>query len=459
MRKNIREFLELVSTHLNVKNVIEIGSLQVEGQEDLSNLRPLFPHSTFLGSDIRKGKGVDIIQDAHNLAIKDSSFDLVLCIDTLEHILDPWTAIKEFKRILSESGTLIISSVMDFPIHDYPNDYWRFTPEIFLEFLKDLEYKKVFFQGDFFKPDTLIGIGSRRKLDLEFPRRVANRDLFEYTGPSASTVETKTINWFPPISPAENSIDFLGKLAEEIAKIIPPGAKILDIACSLGPCTDLLLERACSIHGVALDRYTHGSLSSRYTHMISLGEIDQLQDKFDAILMLNIQVKKLFPITRTKKLLKEDGFLILSIPNPFHIASILETLKDPSRAINKLAAALEDLPIAVEDLIRIEVLPDETWYGNLWVQLPDDFKNTMDKVVDIKTYKILIKCRPYDRASYQEHKKDFLSAVSRILREFKRLAHQKDLLEDEHKRVINSRSWRMTEPLRKAKRLIKVLLK
>ena len=458
MRRNVREFLEYISPYLEVATVLEIGSLQVETQENLSNLRPLFPRSLFLGSDIRKGKGVDIVQDAHDLAIKSSSVDLVLCIDTLEHILDPWTAIKEFKRVLSDNGTLIISSVMDFPIHDYPNDYWRFTPEIFWEFLKDLKYKKIFFQGDFFKPDTLIAIGSKKELELEFPKKVANRDLFEYSKTCASTAETKPTNWLPPAIPDEHSSDFLSKLAEEVAKMIPLGAKILDVGCFLGLCTDIILKKRCIIQGIALDKYTYGLLSNRYSRVFTLDEFNRLTDRFDVVLMMDLHIRELFPISRTRKILKEDGFLILSIPNIFHISFILEILKDTPDILSKLALGIEELPVLVEDMIKVEARFDEVWYSELWAQLPEDFRNIVSKAADINTYRILLKCKPYEKSSYKENKKDFLRSFLKIIQELKALAHQKYIFEKKYREIINSKSWKVTEPFRKAKKLLKDLI-
>ncbi len=458
MRKNIREFLEFLAPNLEAKRVLEIGSLQVEGQEHLSNLRPLFPKSTFLGSDIRKGKGVDIIQDAHNLAIKDSFIDLVLCIDTLEHVLDPWTAIKEFKRVLSENGILVISSVMDFPIHDYPNDYWRFTPEIFLEFVKDLRYKKIFFQGDFLKPDTLIAIGARKELKLEFPERIAGRDLFEYCGSTVSTEETKT-EWLPPIVTDERSLDFLKRLLKEVAKIIPTGAKVLDIGCSSGLCVDILLKRSCTVYGLAMDKYTYRSLFDRYAHMIPLERVDDLEEKFDIVLILDLQTADLFPVAGARKFLEDGGFLILSVPNPFHVSFILEILKNTPGILDRLIHVLEELPVVVEDMIRVEVKTDEVWYKDMWLQLPEDFRIIANSAADISTYRIILKCRLCEEARYRGFRRSFLKSFSEFIKGLENLSHQKRLLEEEYSKVIESKSWRLTEPFRRLRKLLKNLLK
>ena len=48
---------------------------------------------------------------------------------------------------------------MNFPIHDYPHDYWRFTPEAFKLLLKPFSNFFVGFQGNKNYPHTVVGIG------------------------------------------------------------------------------------------------------------------------------------------------------------------------------------------------------------------------------------------------------------------------------------------------------------
>jgi hypothetical protein len=62
-------------------------------------------------------------------------------------------------RILKPHGIAIISSVMNFPIHDHPYDYWRFTPEAFKSILKPFSNSFVGFAGDKKFPHTVVGIG------------------------------------------------------------------------------------------------------------------------------------------------------------------------------------------------------------------------------------------------------------------------------------------------------------
>ena len=84
-------------------------------------------------------------------------------LDTLEHVEYPRKALKEIHRILDDDGVVIISSVMNFPIHDYPNDYWRFTPNGFISLLSEFQSSFVGSCGaDASFPQTIVGIGFKR---------------------------------------------------------------------------------------------------------------------------------------------------------------------------------------------------------------------------------------------------------------------------------------------------------
>lgn len=47
--------------------------------------------------------------DVCNMPFPDQSFDVVCCLETLEHVYDMPGAVEEFKRIVADDGTLIVS--------------------------------------------------------------------------------------------------------------------------------------------------------------------------------------------------------------------------------------------------------------------------------------------------------------------------------------------------------------
>ncbi len=115
--------------------VVEFGAMQVEADQD-GDLRALFAGRPFTGTDMRLGPGVDRVEDLRALSYGDGEVGTALCVDTLEHVEDPPQACRELARVTSpDGGVCVISSVMLFGIHGYPNDYFRFTPEGFRSLL------------------------------------------------------------------------------------------------------------------------------------------------------------------------------------------------------------------------------------------------------------------------------------------------------------------------------------
>ncbi len=160
MRGNIRACVQAVSETLTIQQpVVEIGAFQVEGQVDSANLRPLFAHRDYIGCDVRPGPGVDRIEDVHQLSFASDTLGTVLMLETLEHVRNPVQALAEVFRVLRPGGLAVISSVMDFPVHEFPADYWRFAPQGFDLLLECFSPRRVYIQGLPLFPHSLVGIG------------------------------------------------------------------------------------------------------------------------------------------------------------------------------------------------------------------------------------------------------------------------------------------------------------
>jgi SAM-dependent methyltransferase len=87
--------------------------------------RRIVPHVVTV--DAVAAPGVDIEGDIHALPIPDASFDCVFCTGTLEHVRDPWQAVRELNRILKVGGIVHIDVPFIQGYHPDPTDYWRFT--------------------------------------------------------------------------------------------------------------------------------------------------------------------------------------------------------------------------------------------------------------------------------------------------------------------------------------------
>jgi ubiquinone/menaquinone biosynthesis C-methylase UbiE len=80
-----------------------------------------------VGVDISSAPNVDVVADAHSLPFENESFDQILCTEVLEHLHTPELAIREMRRVLKPAGKIILTTRFVFPIHDAPNDYYRYT--------------------------------------------------------------------------------------------------------------------------------------------------------------------------------------------------------------------------------------------------------------------------------------------------------------------------------------------
>lgn len=160
MRQVVKDFVSIAVGSLVLEEPIyEFGSLQVAGQEHFADLRSLFAGGSYVGVDMREGPGVDRVLNLHDIDLPAASVGTVLCLDTLEHVEYPHRALEEIYRILKPNGTAVISSVMNFHIHNFPNDYWRFTPQAFKSLLKSFAGSFVGFAGRERFPHTVVGIG------------------------------------------------------------------------------------------------------------------------------------------------------------------------------------------------------------------------------------------------------------------------------------------------------------
>jgi SAM-dependent methyltransferase len=167
LRESIKHLVRIVAETLPIREPIyEFGSLQVPGQEGFADLRPIFGGKEYVGCDMREGLGVDKVLDLHHIELPDAIAGTVLILDTLEHVEYPHVAMDEAHRITKSQGTVLISSVMDFPIHEYPYDYWRFTPEAFKSLLRKFDRSYVDFAGDPELPHTVFGVGFKGSADV-----------------------------------------------------------------------------------------------------------------------------------------------------------------------------------------------------------------------------------------------------------------------------------------------------
>jgi SAM-dependent methyltransferase len=146
--------------------VLEVGSYQVPGQEEIANLRPLIRGKRYVGIDRRAGPGVDQVANVEKLPLPDASVGTVLAMNTFEHVPRFWRGFAEIARVLRSDGVLLVSCPFYFHIHSFPSDYWRFTAEALDLLLEDYPFCILGWHGPRHRPLNVwaLAFGNDRPL-------------------------------------------------------------------------------------------------------------------------------------------------------------------------------------------------------------------------------------------------------------------------------------------------------
>jgi cephalosporin hydroxylase len=102
----------------------------------------------------------------------DGEAGTIVSLDTLEHVYDVFAFVRELDRILAPGGMMLLTSVMYYPVHAHPSDYWRFTPEAFRRLVAPYGDCCVLAQGPEEFPHTVAAVVRKGgALDPEAKRR------------------------------------------------------------------------------------------------------------------------------------------------------------------------------------------------------------------------------------------------------------------------------------------------
>ncbi|HEY62836.1 MAG TPA: SAM-dependent methyltransferase [Anaerolineae bacterium] len=95
--------------------------------------KPEFAHTNYIGVDLAVGdvdwnyRDLDAICNLFSLPFENNKFDVALCLQTLEHVTEPFIVIKELTRVLKPGGRLYLSAPQSWHQHQKPHDYYRYT--------------------------------------------------------------------------------------------------------------------------------------------------------------------------------------------------------------------------------------------------------------------------------------------------------------------------------------------
>ena len=119
---SIKQFAKRIKN----KKILELGSgKKLRGKYHYSAKQFFDITNEFTQSDIIKEYGHKIV-DVNHMKYQ-CEYDFVICMNVLEHVFDFHNAISNIYAALKENGIAIIFVPVVYPLHDEPNDFWRFT--------------------------------------------------------------------------------------------------------------------------------------------------------------------------------------------------------------------------------------------------------------------------------------------------------------------------------------------
>lgn len=105
-----------ITTDIKCSNILDVGCASGTFTNNISNV---FPKAKMTGIDVyssaieygkKKYPHINfMLADAHNIPFKDKTFDLVICYETIEHLIRPIEALKEIRRVLKNKGIALIA--------------------------------------------------------------------------------------------------------------------------------------------------------------------------------------------------------------------------------------------------------------------------------------------------------------------------------------------------------------
>lgn len=140
-REHLAAFVKKTSAALAGKS----GKLLEVGPQDRLLVREAFANFTVDTFDVVDTYAPTLVGDItkYNHFIPDSTYDCIVCLEVVEHTLNPFDAVKELRRILKDGGYLLISAPLNWRIHGPSPDCWRITEHGWRALLRDFDIEEI----------------------------------------------------------------------------------------------------------------------------------------------------------------------------------------------------------------------------------------------------------------------------------------------------------------------------
>ncbi len=92
---------------------------------------PLFAakryHATDLGQTVKSYGKLSYYCNLASVPVRDNTYRMIICTQTLEHVTDPLRVLRELYRTLAPGGALWLSAPLFYEEHEVPYDFFRYT--------------------------------------------------------------------------------------------------------------------------------------------------------------------------------------------------------------------------------------------------------------------------------------------------------------------------------------------
>lgn len=125
--------------------------------------------------DKKRTKTIHIVSDADNLPFKPNSFDNVISVNSFYYFKNPFEVVKSVYKILKKDGKLILVVPFFYPIHDAPDDKYRFTEYGLRTLLEEyFKIEKIETIGGIFNLPAIVLHSLMKGLPLIAPKSIRN---------------------------------------------------------------------------------------------------------------------------------------------------------------------------------------------------------------------------------------------------------------------------------------------
>lgn len=126
----------------------------------------------------------DVLGVGEKLPFKDNTFDAILSLAVLEHVMDPFKCASEIMRVLKTGGKLLCQVPFLQPYHGYPHHYYNMTEQGLINLFKGLSVEscKVPLNGHpIFTLSWFLNIwcNGLKNYDLEYFKNLKIKDILD----------------------------------------------------------------------------------------------------------------------------------------------------------------------------------------------------------------------------------------------------------------------------------------